>query len=191
MVERIPFAHELIVRTGERSAVREQQELGREPGQPTLLAGGPAPALGSGRDVLPAFEQVAEKPRPMWRHPAFIVSAILTILALLAAAAFAVLSIFGPGAGEVKSAAIEVVDGNAHLTWEASGDVELYVVTNGQPLDLTQLIAGKNEAWIPAALNLYTQSSCFVVRPATDEPEDVSLDGSALTSQGASSVCVA
>lgn len=170
--------------------MREQIEMGREPGQPTLLAGGPAPALGTGRDVLPSLEEAAEKPRPMWRHPAFIVSAILTILALLAAAAFAAYALFGPGNGEVKNAAIEMVDGNAHVTWESSDAVELFVVTNGQPVDLTQLVAGENEAWIPAALNLFTKSSCFVVRPESASDEDVSLAGSALQSQRASSVCV-
>lgn len=169
--------------------MRQQKELGREAGQQVLAAAGPAPALGMGREVLPSLEEAADAPRPMWRHPAFIVSAILTILALAAAAAFAILGIFG-GKGEVSRAAIETSSGNVHLTWQASGPVSLYVVTNGQAQDLTQLISGENEAWVPSALNLYTQASCFVVRPASDKPAKVTLDGGELAKQHAASVCV-
>lgn len=170
--------------------MRQQKELGRDAGQQTLAAAGPAPALGRGREVLPSLEEVGDAPRPMWRHPAFIVSTILTVLTLAAAGVFAGFALFGPGKGSVTSAAVEVTNGNAHVTWKASGPVEFYVVTNGQAHDLTQLVSAENEAWIPSALGLYTQASCFVIRPASDKPAEVSLNGDALAKQRAASACV-
>lgn len=170
--------------------MQQQKELGRDAGQQTLAAAGPAPALGRGREVLPSLEEVGDAPRPMWKHPAFVVSAILTILALAAAGVFAGIALFGPGRGTVSSAAVEVTNGNAHVTWQASGPVEFYVVTNGRAQDLTQLITAENEAWIPSALSLYTQASCFVIRPASDKPAEVSLDGATLAKQRAASACV-
>lgn len=170
--------------------MQQQNELGREPGQVVLGAAGPAPALGSGREVLPSLEEVAAAPKPMWKHPAFIVSMILTTLALIAAAVFVILSIMNPGAGEVSRATIDTTSGNAHLTWQASGPVELYVVTNDQAYDITQLVSDENEAWIPSALDLYSRSSCFVVRPADDGTQEVSIDGATLVEQRAAAVCM-
>lgn len=168
----------------------QNTRLGYDPGQPQLAAGGPAPALGSGKEVLPVLEEAVAASRPMWRHPAFIVSSILTLLALVATGVFTVLSIVGGGAGKVSDAVISVSDGNAHLTWTSTGSVELYAVTNNSPLDLTQLVAGAGEAWIPAALDLYSPSSCFVIRPADNAGAEVSLDSDTLTAQRAASVCV-
>lgn len=170
--------------------MRQQIDLGRDAGQPRLSAGGPAPVLGSGREVLPELESVADAPRPMWRHPAFIVSSILALLALIAAVVLTLISVLGSGGGEVKQLSIDVSSGNAHLSWSASGPVELFSVTNGEALDLTQLISGENEAWVPAALDLYSQSSCFVVRPAGGDVQQVSLDGDVLAEQRAASACV-
>lgn len=170
--------------------MRQQRELGRDGGQPVLTVSGAASALGTGREVLPSLEGIGDKPRPMWKHPAFIVSMILTFLALTAAAVFIILSILNPGTGEVKSAAITESTGNVQITWKGNGPVELYVVTNDQALDITQLITGEREAWVPAALNLYTQSSCFVVRPASDKGEEVSIDGATLAKQNAAAVCI-
>lgn len=174
----------------EGSPVRRQVELGISPGQPRLAAPGATPELGSGREVLPSLESAAAAPRPMWRHPAFLVS---SILALIAAGVLTAFTLFGPGAGSVSDASIDTSSGNAQLRWSATGPVELYSVTGGQALDLTQFVAAENEAWLPAALGLYTRSSCFVIRPAADAPEqraEVSLDGAALTEQGAASVCM-
>lgn len=180
----------VVMQMSGRSAVRQQQELGHAPGQPVLSATGPAPVLGSGREVLPSLEEVASAPRPMWKHPAFIVSMILTIVALLAAAALIILSVINPGSGEVTKASINESGGNVQLSWKANGPVELFVVTNEQALDITQLVSGDKEAWVPAALGLYTKSSCFVVRPAGGSHEQVSIDGAVLAKQKAASVCM-
>ncbi|MGO3147309.1 MAG: hypothetical protein ACTIJ6_06495 [Leucobacter sp.] len=75
--------------------MRELKEIGREPGQPILVAGGPAPELGSGREALPLLEGVTEQPRPIWRHPAFVVSTIFAILALLTTGVLAVIALTG------------------------------------------------------------------------------------------------
>ncbi len=165
-------------------------QFGNEPGQPRLGAGGAAPALGSGKEVLPALEEAVAIARPMWRHPAFIVASILTLLTLIAAGVLTAISMLGSGSGSVSDASIAVTSGNAHLTWQASGPVELYAVTSSEPLDLTQLVAGDGEAWIPAALGLYNESSCFVIRPASANGDPVALDGDTLAEQRAASVCV-
>lgn len=174
--------------------MQRQVQLGRSPGQPRLHASGESPKLGRGKEVLPALEKVADAPRPMWRHPAFLVSMILALLALIAAAIFAVAAIFGGGgAGRVSGASIDLASGNVHLSWQAEGAVELYVVTGDQVLDVTQFVIAEDEAWIPAGLGLYRRSSCFVIRPASQEPElreEVLLDSRSLAEQHAASVCV-
>lgn len=167
-----------------------QDVLGAAPGQPYLTAQGPGVALTPGSNAIPELDAAADKPRSLWRHPAFLVSMILTVLALIAAAVLIVLSILGGGRESVTDASIEVAGGNAHVTWTSSAPVDLFVVTGGDVLDVSQLITGGDEAWVPAALGLYESTSCFVIRPAAVGEADVVLDSDTLADQGAASTCV-
>lgn len=164
--------------------------LGAAPGQPYLTAQGPGVALTPGGNAIPELDAAADAPRPLWRHPAFLVSMILTVLALAAAAVLIAMSLLGGGRDTVTGAGIEIAGGNAHLTWTSDAPVDLFVVTGGEALDVSQLITGREEAWVPAALGLYESTSCFVVRPTGLGEADVVLDADALADQGAASACV-
>lgn len=163
--------------------------LGVADGQPTLTASGPAPELSASEDVLPELEEAVEAARPMWKHPAFVVSMILTLLALIAAGVFAALSIFGDGDAKAENAGIALTNDNAHLTWAGSGEMSLYAVSGTDAVDISQLIIADGEAWVPRALGLYDTDTCFVVRPANVGDEPVSLAADALAAQRATSVC--
>ena len=153
-------------------------------------AGGSKRALVTSNSVLPELSEAQEKPRPLWRHPAFILSMALTIVALVVSAVLIMLSLVGGGSSSVTGLTVDTAEGNAHLTWTASSsDVDLYVVTGAEATDLSQLVRG-SEAWVPSALGLYDKTSCFVVRSTEQRSQPVTLDADALAAQNASSACV-
>lgn len=163
--------------------------LGVANGQPILTASGPAPELSATEDVLPELEEAVEAARPMWKHPAFIVSMILTTLALLAAGVFAAISIFGGGDARAENAGIALTNDNAHITWAGTGEMSLYAVSGTDAVDISQLIIADGEAWVPRALGLYDADTCFVIRPSSIGHEPVSLAADELASQRATRVC--
>lgn len=165
--------------------------LGDEPGVASLDAGpaGPRRPLVTGASVLPELVDAPERPRRLWRHPAFLVSAVLTLLALGAAAVLLVLSVTGEGPARVAGLDLSLDQGNAVLAWSADVDAALYVVDGGEAQDLTQLVRG-DAAWVPVALGLFGEDSCFVVRPA-DVEAPVDLTADVLADQGAAAACVA
>lgn len=147
-------------------------------------------SLISGADVLPELTEAPEKPRPVWKHPAFIVSVIVAFLAILAVAAFIVFGIFFGGKPVVSKLSIGGAGGSVHLNWSGP-DVpySVFVVDgSGTPTDVTQLVTGR-DIWIPNALGLYDENSCFVVRPS-EVPDAVKLSADVLEAQGAQSVCM-
>ncbi|GAA1516290.1 hypothetical protein BJ978_001770 [Agromyces terreus] len=165
--------------------------LGHAPGQPALGDHAGARALGSGSTVLPELAETPERERSWWRHPAFLVSMILTVLALGAAAAWWIVSIVTDDSVRVDGLTASVEGGNLHLDWGGpDADYTLYAVdADGAVTDLTQLVRG-TEAWIPAAAGVADDSTCFVVRPAT-VTADVSLDAATLDGQRGAGVCAA
>ncbi len=173
----------------------QNQLLGWAPGQapiaPTDAPGGTKRAVAASATVIPELGEAEVKPRPLWRHPAMLVSMILTFIALVVAGVLIVLSIVNGGAARVTGLELELGEGNAHLTWSAPDtEVDLYVVTGGDALDLSQRVRGE-EAWLPVALGLFGDDSCFVVRPAERSGDPISLVAEDLEAQGAQSACVA
>lgn len=167
-------------------------ELGGQPGVADLGAVPPRhrPLVG-GASVLPELVDVPERPRPLWRRPAFVVSAVLTVLALGAAAVLLVLSVTGEGPPRVSDLDLALEEGNAVLTWSGDvGDADLFVVDGGEARDLGQLVRGET-AWVPVALGLFGEDSCFVVRPSAVGEARVDLGADLLAEQGAQSACVA
>ena len=163
--------------------------LGVASGQPTLTASGPAPELSTKADVLPELEEAVHEARPMWKHPAFLVSMILTVLALIAAGVFAAIGLLGGEPERAGNAGIAITNDNAHITWAGQGPMSLYAVSGSDAVDISQLIMAEGEAWVPRALGLYDSATCFVIRPASIGDEPVTLDADALASQRATSVC--
>lgn len=165
-------------------------------------AGGAGDLLASGR-VLPELEPEVVTRRRLWRHPAFLVSIITTLLAIIAAVVLLVLGAFSSSPG-ITELTIERTEGNIRVHWAETADpVELFAVggPSGEVIDLSQTVTG-NEAWIPLGALLVDDGTCIVVRPletteaepASEEPAPqrvVSLDGAALEEQRAASACVA
>lgn len=165
--------------------------LGSAPGQTRLDSAGTVRPLGTTGSVLPELAEAPERERKWWLHPAFLVSVGLTVLALLGAAAWFIVSALTDESVRVSGLAISDDAGNSHLDWSGpDAAYSLFAVHgDGQVVDLSQLVRG-TEAWIPAAAGLYEDDTCFVVRPA-DISGDVSLDAAALEGQRGQGTCVA
>ena len=148
--------------------------------------------LESAPDVLPELEQAPETARPVWKHPAFLVSAITTLLALIALAVFIVLGILSPRA-EAYALTLTVTPDNVQASWSGP-DVPYQLIVLGGPrgeeVDMSQLVEG-TAAWIPSA-GFVDADSCIVVRPAAgNEQAPVALDADTVSAQAGSSACVA
>ncbi|WP_395245797.1 hypothetical protein ACGGZK_08310 [Agromyces sp. MMS24-K17] len=165
--------------------------VGRSPGQPSLGAHAGSRSLGGGAAVLPELADAPARERRWWRHPAFIVSMILTVLALGAAVAWFVVAAVTDSAVRVSGLHATVEGGNLHLDWSGpDAEYALYAVAaDGTATDLTQLVSG-TEAWVPTALGYSDESTCFVVRPGGVDA-DVVLDADDLEAQGGAAACVA
>lgn len=165
--------------------------LGSAPGQTRLDTAVDARPLGTTGSVLPELAEAPVRQRKWWLHPAFIVSMSLTVLALLGAAAWFIVSALTDDSVRVSGVTVSDDAGNAHVDWSGpDAAYELFAVHgDGEIVDLSQLVRG-TEAWIPAAAGLYDDDTCFVVRPASIS-DDVSLDASTLDGQRGQSTCVA
>ena len=166
--------------------------IGAAPGQTRLLSGGGIRPLGTTGSVLPELAEAPERERKWWLHPAFIVSVGLTVLALLAAAAWFTISALTDDSARVSGLTVTEDGGNAHLDWSGpDADYSVFAVHgDGEVVDLTQMVVNDTEAWIPSALGLYDRDTCFVVRPAA-ATDDVSLDAATLEGQRGQSACIA
>lgn len=151
--------------------------------------------LESARRVLPEVEDAAIRSRPWFRHPAFIVSTVTTVLAIVAMVVLLVLDPWGDDGpqAQVTGLAVTADDGSVTLNWAGASDgAELYAFEPGDEslADLSQLVRGTT-AWLPLSAELYTQRTCFLVRPLTDDQLPDPLDPAAVAQQGAQVVCVA
>lgn len=173
--------------------------LGWDPGHPALYVEWGVPSSTPKRDlstkvrVLPELDESETKVRRFWQHPAFIVSAVMTLLAIIAMVALTVLSIFS-GAVRVTALAGVLGTDTILLTWSgpADADYSLSVVDGSSALatDLSQLIRGQ-EARIPRYAGFFDDGACFIVRGATgNETAPLVLDAAALDAQGAQRICV-
>jgi hypothetical protein len=168
-----------------------QTVVGRAPGQPALGPHAGGRTLGAGASVLPELAAVPQRERPWWRHPAFLVSMITTVLALAAALTWWIITMVTDDSVRVSGLTVAIERGNAHLDWEGpDASYTLFAVeADGTATDLTQLVRG-TEAWVPSATGFYDDATCFVVRPANVEAA-VTLDAASLEGQRAGGVCIA
>ncbi|TFV83940.1 hypothetical protein E4V99_02335 [Microbacterium sp. dk485] len=168
--------------------------IGWDAGRSSLSAtAGEIRPLETAADVLPELEEAQITPRPMWKHPAFLVSAITTLLALIALAVFLVLGLLNPRPA-ATGLTLDAGDDNVHVSWSGP-DVAYQVIVVGGPggdeLDVSQLVTG-TEAWIPTGMGFIDDRSCVVVRPAEgNETAEVALDAATVADQGGASACVA
>ena len=179
-------------------AAEAGKRLGWDAGQPALYetwglpAAYPKRPLSSGHDALPELAEEQVVARRMWRHPAFIVSILTTLLALIAGAVLTVLGVLAEGVPTVSDLQITAGEGNVHLQWSGPDTpYSLFVVQPGgdEAVDISQLVRGR-EAWIPLYADLIDDNSCFVVRAAEVTATTIDTDADTLKDQGASSTCV-
>lgn len=164
--------------------------LGVEPGRVPLAAAG-SRELGTEAGVLPEIAEAPARQRRWWLHPAFVLSLVMTVLALAGAAAWWIVSAANDDAVRVSGLTIAVEQGNVALHWEGpDAPYALYEVgADGDAVDLTALVRGTS-AWVFSAAGLFDRGSCFVVRPAS-RTEEVTLDAAALQAQNSAAACVA
>lgn len=149
--------------------------------------------LETAADVLPELEEAQVAPRPMWRHPAFLLSAGMTFVALVVLAVFVVLGLLNPRPA-ATGLTLTAGDDNIRVAWSGP-DVAYQVIVVGGPagneLDVSQLVTG-TEAWIPSGMGFIDERSCVLVRPAAgNETAPVELDAATVSGQGGASACVA
>ncbi|MGH3706075.1 MAG: hypothetical protein ACRDT9_15680, partial [Agromyces sp.] len=147
--------------------------------------------LGTSGSVLPELAEAPASERKWWRHPAFMVSIGLTVLALAGAATWFIISAVNDDSVAVSGLTLQIEDGNAHLDWSGpDAAYSLYAVHgSGEVVDLTQFVHGGTEAWVYSAAGRYEDDTCFVVRP-TSSTGDVALDAETLSAQRGQSACV-
>lgn len=165
----------------------------------TPAPSGGAPARGVKRplerlgDLLPDLQEAEATRRPLWRHPAFLVSAGAALAAVVTMIVLLLLGVFAPG-DAARDLRLTVTSDNVHAVWSGP-DVayDLYVVGGPQApvLDVSQLVTG-HEAWIPAHAVLIDENSCLLVRP-TQRNSGVTVGTTVpeLEAQGAVRACVA
>lgn len=180
------------------SQQRQGTRLGWDPGQPALYeqwgVQSPTPkrAMGSDIGVLPELERTETTRRPLWRHPAFLVSAALALIAVVIGAVLVVRAVTAEGPPSPSGLAVQSGSGNVRVSWKGD-DVawSVFVVEPGtKPVDVSRLVRG-TEVWIPKSSGLYDADSCFVVRATADnQGKSVPTDAGALSDQGAKQVCV-
>lgn len=168
--------------------------LGWDSPRPSIEAApGPIRSLQTSGSVLPELEDTPEhRRRPLWRHPAFLISIGTTLLAIIAFVVLLVLGVFASDAS-VTDLELEATDGAVRATW-AGPDVPYQVIVvdgpAGDELDVSQLVTG-SEIWLPRAAAIIDDASCIVVRPAEgNEEAEISLARSTLEAQGAAAECV-
>ncbi|MDQ0644062.1 hypothetical protein [Microbacterium murale] len=170
-------------------------QIGWSSARPSLDAmSGPIRPLEISGSVLPELEEEssAAKRRPLWLHPAFLVSAGTTLIALIALAVFVVLGVFG-GKDVAADLQIESTENVVRASWSGP-DVPYQVIVidgpAGDAVDVSQRVTG-TELWLPLAAGLIDERSCLLVRPAEgNEKASTSLDRTALDQQGAVAGCV-
>lgn len=192
-----------MTNTSDRRSARRTQDA-RTPqsnGQSTLglasgstrieSARGEKRPLLQGSSVLPELQEAETKIRAWWKHPAFLVSMILSILALLAMAALMIIPLFLSDDVVVTSIEAEQNENALHLSWDGP-DAQyavFAVLGDGEVLDVSQAVRG-TDVWFPNSLEFVDDETCFVVRDAELDAE-VSLNADVLQEQGAQSICVA
>lgn len=170
-------------------------QIGWESARPSLDAtAGPIRPLETSGGVLPELEDSPEtRRRPLWRHPAFLVSAGTTLLALIALVVFLVLGLFSSRTA-ASDLTFELNENNVRATWNGPDVPYQAIVVDGpagDAVDVSQRVTG-TEIWLPLAAGLIDEGSCLLVRPAEgNEEASASLDRAALDQQGAVSGCVA
>lgn len=167
--------------------------VGDEPGRTRLRAVDAKPALGRGGWPLPELTARQQRAKRWWLHPAFLVSSILTVLAMGGMAAWMIVGAVTSSAVVVSDIALALDDGNAHVDWSGpDAAYSLYAVHgDGTATDLSQFVVRSTEAWLPQSAGLFESDTCFVVRSAAYADQPVALDAAALAREGAQSVCVA
>lgn len=168
-------------------------QLGWDTPRPSLHATpGAIRTLETSGDVLPELEEAPQTQRPLWRHPAFLISSGTTLLALIA---FGVFVLLGGLSGDSAAAdlRLEVTDNVVRASWSGP-DVPYQLIVidgpSGPALDVSQLVTG-TEAWLPLAASIVDEGSCIIVRPVEgNEEAPVKLDRAVLDGQRGVSGCV-
>ncbi|WP_404443644.1 hypothetical protein LG315_10135 [Microbacterium marinum] len=154
---------------------------------------GPLRPLRRYGDGLPELEDAPQRRRPLWRHPASLVSMGTTLVAVIVAVVLLLTGFFTPR-GAASALALEPADNAVRVSWQGPDTPYQLIVVGGpagDEIDVSQLVTGR-EAWIPRAAGLIDDTSCVLVRPVEDnEDVPVVVDRVGVEAQGGAIACVA
>jgi len=159
---------------------------------PTRLVAREKRPLESLGDILPDLQEAAATRRPMWQHPAFLVSIGLALVTIIVMIVLLVLGIFSSGSA-ASDLRLTQTDSAMHATWSGPDEVyDVYVIggPQGDLLDVSQLVTGR-EVWVPLHARLVDDDACLLVRPAArNEGVEVGTTVPELEAQGAVRACL-
>lgn len=162
---------------------------GVAPARPAARAKRPLESRG---DILPDLQEAAATRRPLWRHPALLVSVGLTLVAMVVMVVLLVLGVFG-GGSSASALQVSRTDSAVHAVWSGPDEpYDVFVIggPQGDLLDVSQLVTGR-EVWLPLHARLIDDDSCLLVRPAArNEGVDVGTTVPELEAQGAVRACL-
>jgi hypothetical protein len=162
---------------------------GATPARPAARAKRPLESLG---DILPDLQEAAATRRPMWQHPAFLVSIGLALVTIIVMVVLLVLGVFSSGSA-ASELQVARTDSAVYAAWSGPDEAyDVYVIggPQGDVLDVSQLVTGR-EVWIPLHARLIDEDACLLVRPAArNEGVEVGTTVPELEAQGAVRACI-
>ncbi|ROR82236.1 hypothetical protein SAMN06295974_3129 [Plantibacter flavus] len=145
------------------------------------------------RAVLPELEEPPQ-PKPLRRQPAFIVALSATAAALVTFVAIVVVQLVVQAPTRVEAVHLTDLGDNLLLQWDGPDVPYAVAMTGGDidgAVDLSAMIKGGREVWVPKRTAAVSTDACFVVLDrAVSEREQLVSDTERLAEAGGARICV-
>lgn len=144
-------------------------------------------------EALPELDDDVPTKR-LTRQPAFIVSMAAAVVVVVVVVVLVLMQTVFRAPDRVEN--LQLLDGGANYVLQWNGpnvpySVEMTAASTGKNVDVSSLIRGGREAWIPKNGAEVTDRSCFIVRSQSEtSSKPLPTTSAALAAQGAAKVCV-
>jgi hypothetical protein len=144
-------------------------------------------------EALPELDDDLPTKR-LTRQPAFIVSMAAAVVVIVVVVVLVLMQTVFRAPDRVQN--LQLLDGGANYVLQWNGPnvpyaVEMTAASTGKNVDVSSLIRGGREAWIPKNGAEVTDRSCFIVRSQGESSsKPLPTTTAALAAQGAAKVCV-
>ncbi|RKR73959.1 hypothetical protein C8E83_1059 [Frondihabitans australicus] len=162
-------------------------------GDPRWSVGSATTLLETRVDVLPELDDDVPV-RRLTRQPAFLVSMGAAVVVVVVVVVIVLMQTVFRGPDRVEN--LQLLDGGANyvLQWNGPNVPYAIAMTNastGKTIDVSSLVRGGREAWIPKNGAEVTDRSCFIVRSQREATsQKLPATAAGLSAQGAAKVCV-